>query len=290
MIISGFIGTAFMAGGFWYGMRVAPVPTPKPKAVATQTQTPGAPADTSATAEAAAPDTINIDSLKKASDSMMSLNQALQAREKNVALREQKAKEKEDELVAEREALNRSHEHFKTLFTEFQARLQLVEAKQMEELQKQSALYTTMSIEQSIDLMRAMDDSDMTRLFSVMDTKPLSKLVAAWKAKYPNDSQRILNVLDGMARVLPKDQIALNDPPSDSKTGSPDSQAPTPAPTATPAPESSATPSDATPTQAATPSLDPPADPPVPASSNPAPASPTPSGSTQNPVSTATTN
>jgi len=229
----------------------------------------------------------------------MSLNQALQAREKSVALREQKAKEKEDELDAEREALDRAHDHFKTLFNEFQARLQLVEAKQLEELQKQSALYTSMSIEQSIDLIRAMDDPEMTRLFSVMDTKPLSKLVAAWKAKYPNDSQRILSVLDGMSRVLPKEQIAINDAASNATPGSADSAAPAPAPAQTPeraaapASDSAAAPADSNPanaTPSSSPPLEPPADSSVPAGTSPAPASSAPSDSTQNPVSTATTN
>ncbi len=285
MIISGLIGTAFMAGGFWYGMRVAPVPPPKPKAVATQTQTPGG------STTAPAPDLIGVEALKKTSEAMMSLNQALQAREKNVALREQKAKEQEDELVAEREALDRAHAHFKTLFNEFQARLQLVEATQTEELQKQSALYTSMSIDQSIDLIRAMDDSDMTRLFSVMDTKPLSKLIAAWKTKYPNDSQRILSVLDGMGRVLPKDQIAINDPPSNSNAGSPDSQPPAPAA----APDSSAAPTDSnpattTPSSTPSPSPEPATDPSAPAAPSSTPALQPPPDSTQNPVSTATTN
>jgi hypothetical protein len=283
MIISGLIGTAVMAGGFWYGMRVAPVPPPKPKPVATQTQTPGA------TAEPAAPDVIGVEALKKTSEAMMTLNQALQAREKNIALREQKAKEKEDELVAERTALDRTHEHFKTLFNEFQTRLHLVEAKQADELQKQATLYTTMSIDQSIELIRAMDDSDMTRLFSVMDTKPLSKLIAAWKAKYPNDSQRILGVLDGMGRVLPKDQIALNDPPSNANAGSPDSPAPAPAAV----PDSSVAPADSTPaptTPSSTPSPAPATDPSAPAAPSSTPALQPPPDTTPNPVSTATTN
>jgi serine/threonine-protein kinase len=147
-----------------------------------------------------------------------------------------------------------------------------------------------------------MDEPAMTRLFSVMDTKPLSKLVSAWKAKYPNDSQRLLKALDGMGRVLPKDQIALNEPPSGSNdsTGAPDSTAPVPAqtpdspapaadsnPTATPQTD----PNSATPTPTSPPSLAPPADAPAPADSNSTTASPTPPpDSTQNPVSTATTN
>jgi hypothetical protein len=285
MIISGLIGTAFMAGGFWYGMRVAPVPPSKPKAVATQAQTPSTPA------EAAAADMIGVEALKKTSEAMMTLNQALQAREKNVALREQKVREQEDELVAERSALDRTHEHFKSLFNEFQARLQLVEARQAEELQKQATLYTTMSIDQSIELIRAMDDPDMTRLFSVMDTKPLSKLIAAWKAKYPNDSQRILSVLDGMGRVLPKDQIAINEPPTTANPASPDS--PAPAPTATP--DTSAAPTDSnppatTPGSTPSPSSEPATDPSAPAAPSSTPALQPPPDTTQNPVSTATTN
>jgi hypothetical protein len=279
LIIATVFGTAVMAGGFWYGMRIAPKPVAKPPTTAAA-QSPGATNEPGATPAA---DAISVDTLKKTSEEMMTLNQALQDREKKVAEREQKVAQQEDEIRAEREALDRSHDKFKTLFNEFQSRLQLVEANQAADLQKQSELYTTMNIDQSIDLIRAMDDDSMTRLFSVMDTKPLSKLVAAWKVKYPNDSQRLLRALDGMSRVLPKDQIALSDPPASTTTASPDSTAPAATPdsatppadanSVTPAPGGSDSPQGT------------PADSPAPADSTPAPPD-----STQTPVSTATTN
>ena len=298
LIISGVIGCLFMAGGFYFGMRLMPVPPPKAKTVAATA--PGAPANSAAPA----PDAISVDTLRKTSETMMALNQALQAREQNVAERERKVKEREDEIIAERQALDRTHERFKVLFNEFQDRLQLVESSQLEQLQKEAELYSSMGSDQSIDLIRAMDDPSMTRLFSVMDTKPLAKLMADWKAKHPEDGPRLLHALNGMASVLPKDKIALSDPPPD-VTGSPsapaDSSAPTAAPESAtpdapaqpPVPAAAPTPSDANPpasapdsSSASSPSLQPPAD----ATSGPAPTLPAPPQPNPAPISTAATN
>jgi hypothetical protein len=230
-----------MGGGFWYGMKIAPKPLPTP-----------AGAHGSATGNAATasgqenPPPITLDTLEKTSQTMMSLNDALKAREQAVAQREERVKEREDELDAERATLNDSHEKFKALFNEFQSRLQLVEANQAAQLQKQADLYTAMGLDQSIDLIRVMDDPAVTRLFSVMDTKPLGKLIAAWKNKYPEDAQRILRALDGMAQVMPKEKIELTDDSnstgSGAASGSPDNSTPPPAPatdgTTAPAPSS----------------------------------------------------
>jgi len=276
LIIAAIIGVAFMTGGFWYGLRLKPVPPPHSKEVS-------APATVAA---APAPPPISIETLKKTSETMMALNEALQARERNVAEREQKAQEREDELSAERGALDRSHEKFKALFNEFQQRLQLVEASQLDQLQKQAELYSAMGTTQSIELIRAMDDSSMTRLFSVMDIKPLSKLVAEWKTKYPEDTPRLLHALDGMAQVMPKDKIALSDP-----TTAPDSTSPaSPAPAANPSPDAPAPDAPATPSPAADPSSQPAPVSTPPANSTPDTGLTPPSDPTSAPVSTATTN
>jgi hypothetical protein len=284
LIIATIIGLVFMAGGFWYGMKLMPVPPPAKEVAA------------NAPAAAPAAPAISIDTLKKTSETMMALNDALQVREQNVADRERRVREREDELNAEREALDRSHEKFKALFNEFQDRLQLVEASQLEQLQKQADLYIAMGSDQSIELIRAMDDASMTRLFSVMDTKPLSKLVAQWKAKYPDDTQRLLHALDGMAQVLPKDKIALSDPPPDASatTSAPAATTPATDPTTAPAPET--TPAPATepnatpPTPPAAPAPDPTSEPAAPATPTPAPGLTPPPDSNSAPVSTATTN
>ena len=286
LLISGLIGTAVMAGGFYLGMRLAPTPPAK----AAPIQTASAPAGT----ETPAPDAISLDTLRKTSETMMSVSQALDAREKSVAEREQKVKLKEDEIEAERAALDRTHEKFKLLFAEFQQRLQLVEASQLDQLQKQSALYTSMNIDQSIDMIRAMDDPAISRLFSVMDTKPLAKLVSAWKAKYPDDAQRLLKALDGMSRVLPKEEVALNDNPAPSGVGPSDSSTPeTPAPATpgadSPTPDAApATPADSTstnrsPADSTSSSAVPPAD-----STSAAPAGSTPSPDANSGTSSAT--
>jgi hypothetical protein len=272
LLIAGVVGLAFMTGGFWFGLRLAPLPPPQSKDAPALAQSPAVPK----------PDPISVETLRKTSETMMTLNQALQAREQTVAAREQKVKEQEDELGAEREALDRSHEKFKALFEEFQQRLQLVEANQLDQLQKQAALYEGMSVDQAIDLIRVMDDASITRLFSVMDTKPLSKLVAQWKSKYPQDGPRLVATLDGMAQVMPKEKIALSDPttiPVPDSTGSPAPAAnpapdpSTPDPTATPP---AADPNAATPAPASTPAPDPSAAP-TPASTPPAVSTPAPS-------------
>jgi hypothetical protein len=241
LIIAGVVGVAFMVGGFFFGLHLKPIPVPPTKEAV-------AAAEKKAAAEK--PPVISLDSLKKTSESMMSLNEALQTREQLVAQREQKVKEREDELEAERQALDRSHERFKALFAEFQQRLNLVEASQMEQLQKQAVLYESMGTTQSIDLIRAMDDASMVRLFSVMDVKPLGKLIAEWKTKYPEDTPRLLSALNGMAQVMPKEKIALADSPATDDSAAPatpDSSAapatPAPAPDAS-APDTTTTPTD----------------------------------------------
>jgi hypothetical protein len=289
LIIAAVVGTLFMAGGFYVGMRMMPVPPPKATATTAQT-TPGA------TVATPAPDAISIETLKKTSETMMNLNKALQAREQAVAERERKVAQREEELSAEREALDQTHEQFKVLFNQFQSRLQLVEASQMDQLQKEASLYTAMGTEQSIGLIRAMDDADIAKLFSVMDTKPLGKLLADWKAKFPSDGPRLLHALNGMAEVMPKDKIAISDPAPTSNVGAPDAPAADATPATAPAPATdTSTPAttpgtsstDASPsaTPDTTPSLAPPAD-----STSPAPALPTPPDSNKDPVSTATTN
>ncbi len=120
-IVGGIVGLLFMGGGFYLALKMKPLPEPpKPAApvvapVAVDkskiyTPPPGSP--------------ITIDTLRKTSESMMSLNEALQDREKAVALREQNAQHREDELAAERAALDKSHPKFKELYNEFKSRLQ----------------------------------------------------------------------------------------------------------------------------------------------------------------------
>lgn len=212
MLIAGVIGLLFMIGGFAVGLKLMPVPphAPVKAATAAVATTPGL------NASPTAPDPISLDSLKQTSQSMMSLNEALKLRENQVTEREQKVRAREDELVAEREALDNSHDKFKALFTEFKQRLDLVETHQVEDLQKQADLYQSMGADQAIDLIRSMDDPAVTRLFSVMDVKPLGKLVAQWKTKYPDDAPRLMHALDNMAKVMPKEKITLADSAPDS--------------------------------------------------------------------------
>jgi hypothetical protein len=280
LLIASFIGLLFMGGGFWFGMKLMPVPSAPGKGIA-------AAASTTA-ASAANASTISLDALKKTSETMMSLNEALQIRERNVAAREQKVKQQEDEIAAERSALDRSHEKFKALFDEFQQRLQLVEASQMDQLQKQASLYESMGADQSVDLVRAMDDASVTRLFSVMDDKILAKMISEWKTKYPGDTPRLLAALNSMAEVQPKEKIALSEPTVPSDSSSPDaSPAPTsPAPdaatpAATPDPTTTATPDPGTmagapadPNTTSTPASDPNATSPAPSDANSNPAGP----------------
>jgi hypothetical protein len=286
LMIAGAVGTLFMAGGFVGGMKFMP----KPPVPAPGTTVAGVAAATPA------PEPISIEALKRTSESMMNLNQALQEREQKVALREQAVKAREDEMDAERAALNNSHDKFKTLFAEFQSRLQLVEASQADELQKQAALYTSMDGDQAVEMIRAMDDPAVTRLFSVIDTKPLSKLVGSWKTKYPVDIPRLLHVLDGMAQVLPKDKMALSDTsvaPDSTSTAAPSSPDAAPAPDApAPAPDATtpAAPTTPDPTAPAPDSAVPANDSTNPNDSTPAPAQPQPPEHKTDRVSTATTN
>jgi hypothetical protein len=202
LIIFILIGASFLLSGFWFGMRLAPMPKkPAPKPVA------------AATAPAAPREVISIDTLRQTSQNLMSVNAALQAREQSVAAREKAVGQHEEELTAERAALDQVHTHFKELYGEFQQRLQLVEDSETEQLQRQVTIFNAMDATQSADLIRALDDGTIVRLFSLMDTKPLSKLVTAWKAKYPNDAPRLLAALNGMGRVIAKDKVVLPDSP-----------------------------------------------------------------------------
>ncbi len=298
-IIGGVVGLLFMCGGFFFGLKLKPLPAPPAPVVAAAAPV----VNSKTTVVLPKPGTpITVDVLRKTSESMMTLNDALQAREQAIAVREQKVQQREDELAAERGALDRSHAKFKELYNEFQSRLQLVEQNQMAQVQKQADLYTSMGTTQSIDLIRNLDDSAMIRLFSVMDTKPLGKLISEWKAKYPEDVPRIMHNLDGMGQVMPKDKIALNTdaatPAPAAPTGAspdtaaPDSNAPAPtatpdasAPAATPAPGADATPAPATAPDSSAPA----AAPATPPSTDATPAAPT-TDSSATPASTASTN
>jgi flagellar motility protein MotE (MotC chaperone) len=230
-IIAGVVGLLFMGGGFYAGMQLMPKVAPKVAAVPapTEVKLPGNAVPTPV------PDAITLDTLKKTSESMMSLNQQLALREQRLAEREQKVRQHEDEITAERTALDASHEKFKQLFGEFKNRLQLVDDSEREQLTKQAELYDAMGPDQSIELIRSMDDATVGRLFSVMDTKPLAKLVTQWKTKYPEDGPRLLATLNATATVLPKEKIAISDPSLDSV---PAETAPAPVAPSTPPPPS----------------------------------------------------
>jgi flagellar motility protein MotE (MotC chaperone) len=210
LAIGGVVGLLFMSGGFYFGLRFVHVPVPKIAVAAAPT-----PAETAK----AARDAISIDALQKTSQGMMDMNQALQARELAVAAREKKAQQLEDELDAERAALDRSHAKFHALYGEFASRLQLVQANEADQLQRQLTIYTAMDPAQAADLLRSLDDDTIVRLFSMMDTKPLANLVAAWKTKYPADSTRVLTALTRMGTVMPADKIALSDPNAPASAG-----------------------------------------------------------------------
>ena len=203
------VGMLSMGGGFFFGLHLKPIPAPK-KAV---------PAPVAAAAPAPH-EAFSVDTLRKTSEDMMDVNDALKAREKTVAAREKKARETEDELAAERAALDRSHDKFKALYAQFQGRLQLVEANEQDQLQRQVIVYNAMDPVQAADLVRNLDDGTVIRLFSMMETKPLARLVSAWKTKYPKDAPRLLLAFDGMGRVVPKDKITLpaDAPATDSGT------------------------------------------------------------------------
>jgi flagellar motility protein MotE (MotC chaperone) len=231
LAIGGVVGLLFMVGGFFGGMRFVHVPVPKKiAAVATTAKAPAV----------ISRDAISIDALRKTSQNMMDVNQALQARELAVAAREKKAREREDELDAERAALDRSHAKFKELYTQFEQRLQLVTANESDQMQRQMTIYTTMDPAEAADLLRALDDGTIVRFFSIMDTKPLANLVSAWKAKYPADSTRLLTALTQMGTVMPQDKIALSDPAAPAPVSDANAT-PAPAPASDAAPASTDT-------------------------------------------------
>lgn len=271
-LIGGVIGLLFMAGGFWFGLRLAPKPPAKKVAATTK-----APAPT--------PEAISLETLRKTTEGMMDINQALQAREREVAAREKRVHEEEDEIAAERSALDRSHDKFKELYAEFQQRLELVDNNEQDQLQRQVTIYNSMDPTQSVDLIRAMDDPTVIKLFSIMDVKPLTKTVSAWKAKYPTDGPRILAMLNGMGRVVPKDKMIMPDGASASNAGT-DSAAPAADNSAPASADPNATSTTDAPAPAAAPDnstdnttvksdpLAPPSDAPAPAATSDAPAAP----------------
>ena len=199
-LISGAVGLIFMTGGFFLGMRLAHLP-PAAKA--------GTVAPVAAIAAAPKP-AFSIETLRKTTQSLLEINQALQAREAAVAAREKRAAEQEQELAAERAALDQSHESFQVLYQEFLKRLQLVKGSEAGQWQRQIEIYGSMDSAQVVDLLRVQDDGTVTKLFSLMDPKPLAKLLSGWKARYPADSPRLLAALNGMGRVQTAEQMTLS--------------------------------------------------------------------------------
>ncbi len=243
IIICVLVGVSFLTSGFWVGLRFAPMPK-KPAPVAATANPAATPV---ATREA-----FSLDSLKRTSENMLSINDALQAREQAVAVRESKVAQQEDELTAERAAMDRLHARFHELYSEFQKRLQLVTDTETGALQRQVVIYSSMDPAQAVDLVRTLDDSTVTRLFVLMEDKPLAKIVSAWKQKYPAETPRLLADLNDMGRVVAKDKIDLPDaqpaedgatpaPPASTDVNAPASDAATPAP----APETTTAGSDA---------------------------------------------
>ncbi len=211
IIIVALVGLSFLTSGFLAGLRFAPMPK-KPVHVAAVKVAPK-PVDPKVA--------FSVDSLKRASENMQSINDALQAREQAVAAREKAATQKEDELAAERAALDRLHAQFKTLYGQFQQRLQLVTDTETGALQRQVTIFDAMDPAQAIDLVHSLDDSTITRLFALMEDKPLAKIVSAWKQKYPADTARLLTDLNGIGRVVAKAKIDMPDMPPAADTSAP---------------------------------------------------------------------
>ena len=69
-----------------------------------------------------------------------------------------------------------------------------------------------------------------------METKPLAKLVGAWRTKYPDDAPRLLRTLTNSAQVMPKDQDG-DERFADSGLAFPTAPAAPPAPTPAPSTE-----------------------------------------------------
>ena len=107
LIIATIIGLLFMAGGFGVGMKLAPKQVPKIKA----------PAEAQAAGKTA-PEAISIDTLRKTSETMMSLNQALQDREQKVA-EQAKIRAHQDE---QRRAIAQGEEKIQSLLAALKGR------------------------------------------------------------------------------------------------------------------------------------------------------------------------
>jgi len=75
-IIGGVVGLLFMCGGFFFGLKLKPLPVPKPPVVVAAPAP--EPKDKVVMPKPGSP--ITIDALRKTSESMMSLNEALQDR------------------------------------------------------------------------------------------------------------------------------------------------------------------------------------------------------------------
>ena len=152
-IIAAVLGLLFMIGGFSAGMFLAPhVAVPTPPVVHAPTA-PSPAYDNRPKTSAITPE-----ALRKTSDDLFALNQTLQSKKVELDDFERKLKERSEELKEERAALDRSHKKLSGLFALLQQRLDLVEAKQMDQVQKQVDLFQSMDMPQAIDLMRAMDD------------------------------------------------------------------------------------------------------------------------------------
>jgi hypothetical protein len=210
ILIAALVGISFLTSGFWIGLRFAPMPKKPAPVVARAAPKPVDPKVA-----------FSVDSLKRASENMLSINDALKAREQAVAAREKKAAQTEDELAAERAALDRVHAHFQRLYAEFQKRLDLVTDTETGALQRQVTIFGAMDPAQAVDLVRELDDSTVTRLFALMEDKPLAKLASAWKTKYPADSARLLLDLNGMGRVMARDKVDLPDAAQDADSTTP---------------------------------------------------------------------
>ena len=141
---------------------------------------------------------------------------------------------REQLLRAERDALNRERQRLTDLQKDIQTSLIKIKASEEPKLAQMADLYQTMKAEDSVALLKEMNTSDATKIFTHLSEKTQAKYVSIWlnTAQTPEDKKALMNILDAMKKVVPDDGSTPPDasaPPADGSAPPTDASAPPPA-------------------------------------------------------------
>jgi flagellar motility protein MotE (MotC chaperone) len=142
------------------------------------------------------------ESLEKISQELAQWSNELKKREKNLIALDEDLVRREKLLAAEQEALIKRRESLAGLQKKLEERIITVQKTETESYTKLALFYSTMKPDTTLEILRAMKDDDVAKMFAFMPEKTRLKLMNAWSGKYPQELARVTKISEKFYNVV----------------------------------------------------------------------------------------